>query len=68
MKWSSEILCENRGKGQLSKSVHERTGWVWVQGAWHLEQLKVDTQHSAGGRVQREITQGKVMSKFKPSL
>lgn len=68
MKWSSEILCENRGKGQLSKSVRKRTAWVWVQGAWHLEQLKVDAQHSAGGRVQREITQGKVMSKFKPNL
>lgn len=56
MKWGSELLCENRGKGQLSKSVHERTG----------QQQKVDTQHSAGGRVWREFTQG--MSKLKPSL
>lgn len=48
------MLCENRGKGQLSKSVHERTGWVWVQGAWHLEQQKVDTS-----TVQEEGYRGK---------
>ena len=56
MKWGSELLCENRVKGQLSKSVHERTG----------QQPKVDTQHSAGGRVWRELTQGKVCPNSSP--
>lgn len=37
-------------------------------GAWQAEQQKVDPKHSVEGRVQRERTQDKVISKLKLSL